>query len=120
MGEKAMMTDWPKLTEQERRDNLLEALHQAAYDGQKTTLARIHYSWLARAADEIERLGHKVYELLVELREAEASVDIQRDYVEADVHKLRRENERLAAENDWLRKKINFAHVENTHSNTSG
>jgi hypothetical protein len=56
-----MMVDPPDLTDQERMNitlmNMtLTALRQAAFDGQKTTLARIHYSHLARAADEIERL----------------------------------------------------------------
>jgi hypothetical protein len=52
-----MMVDPPELTDQERRTITLTALRQAAFDGQETTLARIHYSHLARAADEIERLA---------------------------------------------------------------
>jgi hypothetical protein len=55
-GEIERMADPPELTEDERRHITLTALRQAAFDGQKTTLARIHYSHLARAADEIERL----------------------------------------------------------------
>lgn len=54
------------------------------------------------AADEIERLSHKVHELEIELREAEASIDIQRDFVEADIHKLRTENELLVKKNKRL------------------
>jgi hypothetical protein len=59
-----MMVDPPELTDQERRNITLTALRQAArqaaFDGQKTTLARIHYSHLARAADEIERLEKEI------------------------------------------------------------
>jgi hypothetical protein len=57
------MVDLPQLTDRERRNITLTALHQAALDGQKTTLARIHYSHLARAAEEIEQLEKEVARL---------------------------------------------------------
>jgi hypothetical protein len=82
-----MMVDPPELTDQESRNITLTALRQAAFDGQKTTLARIHYSHLARAADEIERLAADKKNLARGLVE---NVDVQRE--------LGAEIERLAAE----------------------
>jgi hypothetical protein len=49
-----------QLSDEERRNITLTALRQAAFDGQKTTLARIHYSHLARAAEEIELLAKEL------------------------------------------------------------
>jgi hypothetical protein len=37
-----------------------------------------------------------------------------------EIERLARENKAQAAEIDWLRNRINYAHLENTHANTPG
>lgn len=69
-------------------------------DAKRTTLvAMLRYigqtnPYCQDAADEIERLANKVYSLEVDLREAEANVDIQRELREAYLKLLGKTNHR--------------------------